>query len=377
MSLRRTRAMIRKELLHILRDTRSMYLALALPAIMLMLFGYALSLDVDQIPIYIFDQDRTPQSHEFTGQFRGSRFFTTLGDIDNYKQAETGLTGGKVMGVLVVRTDFAKRLLSGSQAPVQFLLDGTDSNTASIALGYARALAAGYSSQVRTEYQIRHGAGKIKPPVDPQLRVMFNSELKSKNYIVPGLIAVIMMIIASMLTSLAIAREWENGTMEELLSTPLRPAEVAIGKLSAYFLLGLADMITAVIAGIFVFGVPMRGSVWLLFLSGGIFLFGALAWGLFLSAITRNQAMANQLGLLSSFLPAFLLSGFVYSIDSMPLIPRLISYVIPARYFVAMMKGIFQKGVGLEILWAELAFLLLYATVVFFFLTRKLRMKIA
>jgi len=376
-SFRRTRAMARKEMTHIVRDPRSLMLALALPMLMLVLFGYALSLDVDRIPLTVYDQDQTPQSRALIDRFRGSSLFQLRGYVRSYDPAEEEIIKGESLAVLVIPTRFGDRLTAAQQAPVQLILDGSDSNTANIALGYARALVAGYSSEVRTEFQIRSGAGEIKPPVDPQLRVVFNSELKSKNQIVPGLIAVILMMIAAMLTSLSIAREWENGTMEELLSTPVRPAELVLGKLSAYFLLGFVDMLTAAAAGVFIFGVPMRGSVWLLFLSGSVFMFGALCFGLLLSAITRNQLQAFQLGLLSSFLPAFLLSGFIYSIDNMPLVPRLISTVVPARYLVALMKGIFLKGVGLEILGWQLVFLLIYAVIVFALVTKKLREKIA
>ncbi|MBL8216262.1 MAG: ABC transporter permease [Bryobacterales bacterium] len=377
MNPRRTLAIFRKELLHIVRDPLSLGMALALPMLLLILFGYALSLDVDRIPLLIWDQDKTPQSRALLDRFRGSRLFAVQGDIDSYRPAELGLDRGDVLAVLVVPIDFGHKLAAGQQTPVQMLLDGSDSNTASIALGYARAMVAGYSSEVRTEYQVRNGAGELKPPVDPQLRVMFNNELKSKNYIVPGLIAVILMMIGAMLTSLSIAREWENGTMEELLSTPVRPAELALGKLGAYFVLGFVDMVTAVLAGVFVFGVPLRGSLPLLFVSGFTFLFGALSWGLLLSAITRNQLLAFQMGLISSFLPSFLLSGFIYSIDNMPLLPQVISYVVPARYFVALLKGIFLKATGLQILWMELLFLATYAVIVFALLTRKLREKIA
>ncbi|MBI3681883.1 MAG: ABC transporter permease [Acidobacteria bacterium] len=377
MSFRRTRAMARKELLHIVRDPRSLYMALAIPMLMLILFGYALSLDVDRIPLLVFDQDSTPQSRALIARFTGSRYFELRSFIDGYGPIESGLARGAALAALVIPHDFSKRLLAGQQGRVQLLLDGSDSNTAAIALGYARALVAGYSNVVRTEWQIRSGAGEIKPPLEPQLRVMFNSELKSRNYIVPGLIAVILMIVGAMLTSLAIAREWENGSMEELLSTPVRPAELVLGKLSAYFLLGLVDMLTAVIAGVGIFGVPLRGSGLLLFLSGCVFLFGALCWGLFLSAVARNQLLAFQMSMLSSFLPAFLLSGFVYAIDSMPLIPRLLTYVFPSRYFVSLMKGIFLMGVGLEALWLELLLLCLYALILFALVTRKLREKLA
>lgn len=377
MNSRRTLAILRKELLHIVRDPLSLAMALALPMLMLILFGYALSLDVDRIPLLIWDQDKTPQSRALLDRFRGSRLFSVYGDIDSYRPAEVALDRGNVLAVIVVPIDFGRKLAGGQQTPVQMLLDGSDSNTASIALAYARAMVAGYSNEVRTDYQIRNGAGELKPPVDAQLRVMFNNELKSKNYIVPGLIAVILMMIGAMLTSLSIAREWENGTMEELLSTPVRATELALGKLGAYFLLGLVDMATAVLAGVFIFGVPLRGSILLLFVSGFTFLFGALSWGLLLSAITRNQLLAFQLGLLSSFLPSFLLSGFIYSVDNMPLVPQLISRVVPARYFVALLKGIFLKATGLNILWMELLFLAMYAAIVFALLTRKLREKIA
>lgn len=376
-SFRRTKAIARKEFTHIMRDPRSLGMALALPMVMLVLFGYALSLDVDQIPLMVYDQDQTPESRELIRRFTGSRYFAFKGYTDSYRPVEVALDKSTILAALIVPVNFSKHLLRGEAAPVQLLLDGTDSNTASIALGYARSLSAEYSTQLRTDWQIRKGAGEIKPPVSPQLRVIYNTELKSKNYIIPGLIAVILMIIAALLTSLCIAREWENGTMEELLSTPIRPAELVLGKLSAFFVLGFVDMLTAVLAGVFIFGVPLRGQPWLLFLSGCIFMFGALCWGVFLSAVTRNQLQAFQVGLISSFLPAFLLSGFVYAIDQMPLIPRLISHIIPARYFVALMKGIFQKGIGLEILWGEMALLVLYALVVFLLTTRKLKEKIA
>ncbi|MCS7025871.1 MAG: ABC transporter permease [Bryobacteraceae bacterium] len=374
---RRTKAIAKKEFLHVLRDPRSLYLALAIPMLLLVLFGYALSLDVDQIPLAVFDHDDSGESRELIRRFTASPFFQFKARVESYREIEAGFRRGGALAALVVPTDFSRKLKQGETVAIQFLLDGSDSNTASIALGYAKALVSSYSSQLRTAWQVRKGAGEIKPPVELELRVIYNEELKSKNYIVPGLIAVILMIIAALLTSLCIAREWENGTMEELLSTPLRPAELVLGKLAAYFALGFVDMLTAVTAGIFIFGVPMRGSVWLLFLSACVFLFGALCWGIFLSATMRNQLQAFQAGLLSSFLPAFLLSGFVYSLEQMPLIPRLLSYIVPARYFVALMKGIFQKGVGLEVLWLELVFLVVYAGIVFVLTTRKLKEKLA
>jgi ABC-2 type transport system permease protein len=223
----------------------------------------------------------------------------------------------------------------------------------------------------------RRGGEQLTPPIDARLRVWYNSSLESKNYVVPGLIAVILQIIAALLTSLTIAREWEMGTMEQLLSTPLRPVEIVLGKMMAYFVVGLADATVALLVGLFVFQVPLRGSILVLAVSICVFLFGALFWGVFVSAAAKTQVQAYQMGLLSSFLPAFLLSGFVYATESMPGVIQAITHIVPARYVVTIMKGLFLKGVGLEVLWGELAFLALYAGIVFLLATRKMNQKLA
>jgi ABC-2 type transport system permease protein len=277
----------------------------------------------------------------------------------------------------VIPNDFAHRVESSQEAKVQLLLDGSDSNTASIAAGYAEALILGYSAELREQMLLRRGQGKLKMPVDVRIRVLYNNELKSKNFIVPGLIAVILMIIAALLTSLTIAREWENGTMEQLLSTPVRPTELLLGKLAAYFVLGMADMIISLIVGVGVFSVPLRGSTLLLIGTSALFLFGALCWGILLSTITRSQLLAYQLSLLSSFLPAFLLSGFIYSIDNMPFVIQQFTRIVPARYFVAILQGVFMKGTGLEVLWMQVVFLVIYGALVFTIAVRKMRQKMA
>jgi ABC-2 type transport system permease protein len=234
-----------------------------------------------------------------------------------------------------------------------------------------------YSFDVRADMQNRRGGERAVPPVDARLRVWYNSSLESKNYVVPGLIAVILQIIAALLTSLTIAREWEMGTMEQLLSTPLRPAEMVLGKMLAYFVLGLADSVLAVLVGLFVFTVPLRGSIVLLTVSTCVFLVGVLFWGIFISAATKSQLQAYQLGMLSSFLPALLLSGFVYSIENMPPVIQAITRIVPARYVTTILKGIFLKGVGIRILWGELGFLVLFAVIVFLAATRKVNQKLA
>lgn len=376
-NFRRTRAISHKEFLHIVRDSRSLGMALGLPLLMLLLFGYALTLDVDRIPTLIYDQSQTAESRELIQQFQGSRYFTVLGETNHYQIIEREIDRNNCLLALVIPRNFARNLLLEKEIEIQLILDGSDSNTASIARGYADVALQLYSQKIRTAAMLRHAGRTVDPPVDARLRVWYNSELKSKNYIVPGLIAVIMMIIAALLTSLTIAREWDMGTMEQLLSTPVRPAELVLGKLSAYFVLGIIDMVMTIGIGIYLFGAPLRGNPLFLFATCCLFLFGALCWGILLSAVSRTQAVAFQLGMITSFLPAFLLSGFVYSIENMPMVIQIVTRIVPARYFITILKGIFLKGIGFEILWVEVLFLLIYAALVFVGATRKLRQKIA
>jgi ABC-2 type transport system permease protein len=377
MNWRRTRAMTVKECRHILRDPRSLIMALAVPLVLLLLFGFALSLDVDRIPILIYDADQSAPSRELIRQFQGSRYFEFRGYAVDYRSIERGIDRNQILLGVAIPPDYSRRIAAGQRVGVQILIDGSDSNTASIALGYAESLVRGYAFTLRTEAQNRKGDGKLEPPVDARLRVWYNSSLESRNYIVPGLIATILMIIAALLTSLTIAREWEMGTMEQLLSTPVRPAEMVLGKMAAYFLVGVVDTAIAVSVAVFVFQVPFRGSVILLACSSCIFLCGALFWGIFISAVAKSQLLAYQMGMLSSMLPAFLLSGLIYAIENMPAPIRVVTYIVPARYFITLLKGIFLKGVGVEVLWAEILFLLAYATVVFLLATRRLKAKVA
>jgi ABC-2 type transport system permease protein len=377
MNFRRTRAMARKEILHILRDYRSLVAALGLPLMMLLLFGYALSLDVDHIPTVVYDQDRTEVSDALIKDFRGSRYFEIVDVAHDYHSIEHAMdTRAALLGV-VIPSDYSSNLAAGKVAQVQLLLDGSDSNTAAIAMGYAEGLIQTYALRQRTGVQMQRTGNVIHAPVEAQVRVWYNTDLVSRNYIVPGLIAVILMIIAALLTSLTIAREWENGTMEQLLSTPVRPVEMALGKLSAYFILGIVDMVVSLFVAIVIFDVPMKGSWVLLFVSSCVFLFGALAWGIFISASTRQQLTAYQLSTLTSFLPAFLLSGFIYAIPSMPVVIQFIALFIPARYFIDIVKGIFLKGIGLRLLWFDFLLLTAYGAGVFYLATRKLRQKVA
>ncbi len=376
MSGRRWWAIARKEFLHILRDPLSLYLALAIPVLLLLLFGYALSLDVDGVPVVVQDGDRTVESRALVERFAGSRYFTVVAVAERGEELDRSILRSEALVGLVMLPGFGAELKAGKTATVQLVLDGSDSNTANIALGYAYSLVMLYGAELRAAARERLGAPEVKG-IEPRVRVMFNSDLKSRNYIVPGLIAVILMIIAAVLTSLCVAREWENGSMEQLLSTPLRPAEFLLGKLAAYFAVGMVDMTICILTGVYLFGVPLRGSALLLVGSAALFCFGALCWGILISTVTRNQVMAYQLSMISSFLPAFLLSGFVYALENMPPMIQLVSRLVPARYFVTLLKGVFLKGIGVELLWGELAALTVYGALVFTVAVRKMRAKVA
>jgi len=376
MSGRRIRAMFVKELRHIVRDGRSLGMALGVPVLLLLLFGFALSLDVDRIPTLVYDQDRTAESRELIARFQGSRFFQIRGFVSDYGVIEREIDRGAVLLAVVIPQKYGERLTGGHRTQVQLLLDGSDSNTASIAKGYAETVVRGQDVVVKSAAQDRRAGIRMMVPVDARLRDWYNSTLESKNYVVPGLIAVILMIISALLTSLTIAREWESGTMEQLLSTPLRPAEMVLGKMLAFFVVGVVDSLIAVLVGVFVFEVPLRGNIFLLAATTGIFLVGALFWGIFISAVTKTQLLAYQLGILSSFLPAFLLSGFIYSVENMPGVIQVVTYIVPAKYFVTILKGIFLKGVGVEVLWVPILLLVVYAAIIFTAATNKLKAKL-
>jgi ABC-2 type transport system permease protein len=269
-------------------------------------------------------------------------------------------TGRALMG-LVIPADFSRNLELDRETAIQVLADGTDANTATIALGYANAITLLYSQDLMKEKMTRLGAGKISPPLEPRIRVWFNPDLESKNFIVPGLIAIIMSILAAILTSGTIAREWERGSMEQLISTPLSKGELILGKLIPYFLIGMTDLALSVVMGRVLFGVPLRGSGFLLFSLAGLFLLGAICQGVLVSIVTKNQLLSSQISIILSYLPTFILSGFIYPIHNMPQFIQVLTYIVPGRYVVTVLKGIYSKGIGLEILWAEALLLALYA----------------
>ena len=349
--LSRLWAMARKEALQLRRDRRSLSLAFVLPVLLVLIFGYAISWDVRDIPLAVVDQDRTQRSRALIEAFTSSGYFHLVASPPTYAEADAWLERERARLILVLRPTFAARVESGRVASVQALVDGADANTAAIALNYAQVIVGAYSARVAAEL---HGAVLGQAPLTPQVRIWYNETLESRNSIVPGLIAVVMMIIAAMLTSLTIAREWERGTMEQLAATPVHPLEVVLGKLIPYVVIGLIDVLMTLALGLLVFQVPLRGSMGFLLLSSLFFLLGAFGVGLFISASMRSQLVATQVSMLATYLPSFLLSGFAFDIGNMPRILQLLSLVIPARYFVVIIKGVFLKGIGLTVLWPEL-----------------------
>jgi ABC-2 type transport system permease protein len=369
MKFLRIEAIAKKEIIQIWRDPLSLALAFMMPVLLLLIFGYAISLDVDNLTTIVYDADRSSTSRELTDELTASGYFSIVRFADSQREIDTYLDTGRARVAVSIPIDFAKILRTGGTAQLQIIVDGSDSNTATIALGYLSALTELYSRRIAGE--------RITPLIEPRVRVWYNPDLKSRNFIIPGLIAVIMMVIAALLTSLTFAREWERGTMEQLISTPVKRQELILGKLIPYFLIGFIDMVLTVLMAVFLFDVPLRGNVFILAIVSGVFLFGALGLGIVISIVAKSQLVASQISMVATFLPSFLLSGFMFAISNMPVPLQVISRIIPARYFIIILKGIFLKGNPLRILLVDAVFLLFYGAAVFVVANKKLQKKMA
>ena len=365
--LRRAAAIAHIETLLILRDKRSLGLAFIIPLLLLVLFGSSLSYDVKNIPLSIWDQDRTPASRALIAAFQGSRYYRIIAMREGYPDLINDLERGRAIVVMVIPYDFEKRLNRGAEAPVQFILDGTDSTTAGISLNYIQGIMNKHNLSLQRA-EVRQGTGL---PLDLAIRVWFNPEMESRNFIVPGLIAVILMIIAALLTSLTLAREWETGTMETLLSLPIRPIEVVIGKIIPYCAIGMINVTILLLASLFIFRIPMRGSIPLLYLFASVFTIGVMGLGIFISGIAKRQVLASQIAIFTTLLPANLLSGYIFPIRNMPLVLQGVSYFVPARYLIHAFKGIFLKGIGISILYPSLLLLVVFAVFIIGLATRQ------
>ena len=373
MKLRRIWAVARKEFLHILRDPRSLALAILMPVLLIILFGYALTLDINRVPTVVWDQSRTPQSRDFLSKFSSSNYFAFVEYTSDYDVIQSMLDDGSALAGIVIPRDFSSKLKSGKKTQVQLIVDGSDSTVAQVAIGYASAVTSKYSRNILIDYA---GSKAITAPVIPlelTQRIWFNQELKSRNFIIPGLIAMIMMIIAALLTSLTFSKEWETGTMEQLITTPVKASELIAGKLIPYLVIGFIDVLLAVLTGVLILNVPLKGSVFLVLLSTFVFLVAGLTQGMLISIITKNQLTSNMFALVTTFVPSFILSGFVFAIKNMPEALQYLSYAVSARYFIKLERTLFLKGLGFKYIAFEFVLLILFAFVLLFISNKKFK----
>lgn len=362
MNLRRLKALIRKEIYHLIRDYRSLYLAFAIPLILIILFGYALSLDVDNVETVVVDYDKSELSRDFVTKLDASPYFNVAAHLNQTKDAVYYLDRDTAAVAIIIPPDFTKNIQADREAPLQILIEGSDPNFAGIIRGYLTAFTEQYNQKLLLDFLNRQGMEKIMPPVDGRIRIWFNEDLESRNFIIPGIIAIIIMIVGALLTSLIIAREYENGTMETIKSLPVKAGELLLGKAFPYFFIGLTDVLIAMLLGQLLFGVVMKGNFFLMIVATSLYLAVALSLGLFISTATKSQLIANQVAILTTYLPSVLLSNFVFPIINMPKFLQIITYVVPARYYIDILGGIYLRNTGFSFLWPSMAVLLFIFT---------------
>jgi len=362
-SVRKVWAIARKELRQASRDPLSLAMLLGLPTMMLLLYGYAVNFDVRHVRLAVQDRDRSAASRELLASFVNSTYFEQVADVAAGADLERLTERRVARAVLVIPEAFSRELAAGRRAPVQLLLDGSDANTATTVLGYAQALVA-EANQRRQRASLLGSVELASAGVDYEPRVWYNPELKSTQFLVPGLIGFILMLTAVLSTALSVVREKERGTMEQLRVTSLRPGELIVGKTLPYLGISLTATAIILLAARFLFGVQVRGSYFDLFLATLVYLIGALGFGLLVSSLSDTQAMAFQVGVVTSMLPAIFLSGFIFPIRSMPAVLQVLTYAIPARYFLVILRGVILKGAALTSYARDMAFLVAYACVV-------------
>jgi ABC-2 type transport system permease protein len=367
---RRLATLIRKEVYQIVRDPSSILITLILPAILLFLFGYGVSLDTARTRIDLVVEDASPLTEELAASFRASPYFTVTYGRDR-RQFQDDLVLGRVRGIVVIPATFAADFTAGRKPALQVIVDGSEPNNANFVQNYTQGTVATWAALRQSE-----GIGQT-PPITVEQRFWFNPELISRFFLVPGSIAIVMTLVGTLLTSLVIAREWERGTMEAVMATPVTATELLIGKIIPYFLLGLTAMTLCLLLAVFVFDVPFRGSLVALYALCATFLIPALGQGLLISAVTKNQFLASQVALITAFLPAFLLSGFLFEIDSMPVVIQWITVIVPARYLIPSLQTVFLAGDIWPMFARSIAIMLLMGMVLFTLAARNIRKRIA
>lgn len=367
MKLIRIKAIAKKEVLQIWRDPLSLAMAFLMPVLLLVIFGYAITLDVNNITTIVYDADRSSKSRELAAELTASGFFSIVRTAEDQHEIDDYLDTGRARVAVSIPVDFAKTLDSGGTAQLQVIVDGSDSNTATIALGYLSALMDIYGQRLT--------GGRKALLIEPRVRAWYNPELKSKNYNVPGVIAMVIMLTSLLLTSMAVVREREMGTMEQLMVTPLRPVELILGKTIPFAVIAFIDMIAITILGVLIFNIPINGPLWLLPVCTAIYLLSVLGIGLFVSTVAKTQQQALMATFLF-YMPAILLSGFMFPIENMPVLFQYLTFANPLRYFLVIIRGIFLKGNGLVILWTQMLSLLVLGAVVLFVSSLRFRKRL-
>jgi len=366
MIFERIKPVVKKEFRQIARDRRSLFLLLVLPAFLLIMYGYALNFDVKHLALAVLDQEKSQRSRDFLDGFLHTEYFDLKFDLDNMKQIDDLMGKGEVQVALVIPRDFSRALLAGRESPVQVIIDGEETGIAGTAIGYVSAIAQSYSTELVLETMKTAGRGRFDLPVEYHPRVWFNPELRSARFLIPGLIAFILMITVVISTSFSVVREIERGSIEQLIVSPLLPAELIIGKTIPYALISLLSAHSVLVFGYLLFDVSIKGSYAWILISILFFLLCGLGLGLLISTIASTQQVAFMLAIITTMLPTFILSGFVFPIRNMPVVIQAVTYLIPARYFLVILRSVMLKGVGLNAFGRELALLAGFAFLTLF-----------
>jgi len=361
LNIRRIQAVAKKEYFHLIRDFRSLYLAFAVPLLLILLFGYALSLDVEHIQTGVVDQDKTDQSRDLIRRIDATPYFDVVCHLPDARALIDYLDAGRVSLGIVIPGGWSRNLDADRKSQVQVLIDGSDPNFAGLTRSFVTAFFSTDNRRRLVLFLNRQGLEEIRPPVQGLFRVWFNEDMESRNFIVPGIIAIIIMIVGAMLTSLVIAREYENGTIETIRSLPLGGTEFLIGKAIPYLLIGMVDVLVAILMGQVLFGVVMKAGFWLMILASFLYLMVALALGLLISTWTKSQLVANQVAILITYLPSLLLSDFVFPVVNMPWILQKLTRLVPATYFIDILNGLYLRDLNLAYLWPSYLVLLIMA----------------
>jgi ABC-2 type transport system permease protein len=369
--------MLRKEFRSVFRDPRMRMVIFGVPVLQTLIFGYAVTMDVRHVRLVLLDRDRTPASRTLVARFTGSDYFDVVAQVDTEAAASRMIDAAAVSAVLQVNAGYQANLDAGRPAPVQLVVDGSDSNTARLVLNYSSVIASTYNNELVLDAALRRAGRTVAVgSVDLRSRAWFNENLESRNYFVPGVMALLVMLISLMLTGMAIVREKEVGTIEQIMVTPIRPLEFILGKFAPFIVIGFVDVLLVTLIGVFWFEIPIRGSFPLLLLGTACFLLTTLGIGLFISTVSSTQQQA-MMTTFFFFFPAMLLSGFIYPIANMPPIVQALTYLNPLRYFLVIIRGVFLKGIGFELLWPQVVALLVLGLLVMAFAVSRFRKTVA